>query len=355
MIRFVLLITFFTSGSSCAQQLWGSLTSGKHPVGFRVIREHDRSRDNRPMLVSLWYPAKPSSSATTVLFKDYLASGVINSSFTPPTESEKTSAYDDFHHTMERPFIANAEIPDTRFNILLELPTAAKWNLAEADGNFPAVLMSTEPESLSVTAEYLASNGFVVAAVNAPYGGEQPPDSLLWIQPTKDMQWLLEYTKNLKNVDQSGINVMGFGGGIQSAFFLSMKSDVIRSIVNLEGGVFGPRSLTDRSRDYHPEKITAPMLHIVTTDQQGEDDVRQQKALVNTLLYKALIQHEGLHHHDFSIYGRALNKGVKMRGALGDIADQTYATVHRMILEFLVNTHSFTTTEKYMPFVRIAR
>ncbi len=350
MIRILLLMSLLASGNCLAQQLWGSLAQassadkqGKYTVGFKVIRERDNARGNRPMLVSLWYPGKPSATAKSVLFRDYFVDA---------------GGAEDFQRTMERPFIANAKISDENFNRVLDLATAAKWNLAEANGKFPAVLMSSETESLSVTAEYLASNGFVVAAVNAPYDQQQPADSLLWVQPTEDFRWLVNYTKTLRNIDQAKLTCLGFGGGIQSPFYLTMKSDNIKALVNLDGGVFGPRSLTNKSIEYKPANMKTPMLHIVSSYQRHEDDVRQQEALVNTRLFRAFIQHEGLYHHDFSIYGRVLNKGLKMRGPLGDIADQTYAAAHRLILEFLQlavagKANSFVIDQRYMPFISL--
>lgn len=360
MTRLILLITLLVSTSSFAQQFWGALTPGQYSVGFKVIRERDNSRNGRPMLVSVWYPGKQSSSAKPVLFKDYLAAGVINSSFSPPSDSEMKTAYDDFHQTMERPFISGGQkISGSEFDRVLNLVSAAKWDLPEAAGKFPTVLMSTEPESLSVTAEYLASNGFVVAAVNAPYNGQQqPPDSLLWVEPTADILWLRNYTRKLKNVDQSKLTAMGFGGGIQSPFFLTMKTGDIKALVNLEGGVFGPRSLTDKSVEYEPSKMRSPMLHIVTSFQRNEDDLQQVHALTNTKLYPAYIQNEGLRHHDFSIFGRVLSKGLNMRGALGDAADQAFVAAHKMILEFLdlaVNGkgNSFPIDSRFMPSISL--
>jgi len=356
MARLFLVVMLFVSTDTVAQVLWGHLVPGPNPVGFKLSRQHDNTRNNRRMLVSTWYPAKASASAKTVLFKDYLAAGVINQSFSEPTEAERKGACDELHEMMERPFLfGGIDIPDDRFAAVLELPTAAKWNLDAAPGKFPTVLVSTEPESLSITAEFLASNGFVVVAVNAPYGGEQPPDSLLWVEPTEDLLWLVNHVQSFPNVDQGNISCMGFGGGIQSAFYTSIKSDKIKSLVNLEGGVFGPRSRTSASVDYAPEKMKAPMLHIVTSDQRKEDDITLERALVNTTLYRAFIQHEGLYHHDFSVYGRVLNKGLKMRGQLSDIADQTYVAVHKLILEFLKKPVDFPIDRRFMPFVSLEK
>ncbi len=46
-----------------------------------------------------------------------------------------------------------------------------------------------------------------------------------------------------------------------------------------------------------------------------------------------------------------------MRGALGDIADQTYSSVHKMILEFLQLTlegKNFPIDRRYMPFINLS-
>ena len=356
MAKILLFVCAIVTGDCVAQALWGELAAGQYPVGFKLVREHDNTRDSRPMVVSLWYPAVNSASSKPVLFKDYLAAGANLAS--PPSDSEKVTAYEDFHKTLERPFISGQKIPDDRYNAVLNLAPAATWNLPEAKGKFPSVIMSSEPESLSITAEYLASHGFVVAAINAPYGSTQPPDSLLWVQPTQDIQWLLDYVTKLGNVDAANISALGFGGGIQSAFYLTMKTDRLKSLVNLEGGVFGPRSLTNKSIEYHPEKMKTPMLHIIGRSQQNEDDQGQQRALINTKLYKAFLQRDELRHHDFSIYGRVLNAGLKMRGDAARMADDAYVSVHKMILEFLQlasagKATTFAEDRRYMPLISL--
>ncbi|HZY80995.1 MAG TPA: hypothetical protein VFE50_15840 [Cyclobacteriaceae bacterium] len=357
MIRAILFITFvlLISTSSYAQTLWGGLAPGPHAVGFKSFHERDNSRNGRPMTVGVWYPAAPSAKAKPVLFKDYLAAKLPD-----PTDASKKEAYENFRKIFEYPFIAGVNLTDEQYNPILEMPTAAKWNLPEAKGKFPVVLMSSEPESLSVSAEFLASNGFVVAVVDGPNRATQPPDSLLWVEPTEDMQWLQNYALKLRNVDPSKITVMGFGGGIQGAYFLSMQSNLVKAIVNLEGGVFGPRSLTDNATIYHPENIKAPMLHIITPFQQIEDDPDQVEDLVNASLYRAFIKNEGLRHHDFSIFGRVTNKGLKLRGELSDVADKTYVAVHKAILEFLKSavdgkTGSFTVDERFMPYFSLEK
>ncbi|MEJ0029476.1 MAG: hypothetical protein WDO15_03530 [Bacteroidota bacterium] len=75
---------------------------------------------------------------------------------------------------------------------------------------------------------------------------------------------MLNYVSKFKNVDQDKLMALGFGGGIQSAFYLTMKSDKIKALVNLEGGVFSHDQKQKKSPDYNPSMMRTPMLHIVT-------------------------------------------------------------------------------------------
>lgn len=361
MIRtFVFAVVLIASGDCIAQQLWGSLPVGPHAVGFKLMRERDPARDNRPMVVSLWYPGRASASARQVLLKDYPSARIINATFTEPTEDEKKQQYLQLHHVLEAPFIFGAKLSYDQFAPVLEAPTAAKWDLKEARGKFPLVVMRSEPEGLSVTAEYLASNGFVVAAIHAPYDQDQQPDSLFYVSATKDLLWLLNRTKSLGSVDQNKIAAIGFGGGVQGAFYITMLTDKIKGLVNLEGGVFGPRSKTDKNINYFPEKMRTPMLHIIATSQQKEDDIAQESALVNTTLYRAFVQHESLRHHDFSIYGRVYGRGLNGRTGFSETIDPTYTAAHTMMVEFLKlavegKASAFQVDQRFMPFISLEK
>src|SRR5262245_61227643 len=139
MKRLLAVVFLFLSTASYAQTLWGGLSPGPHAVGFKSMRELDNSRNGRAMIVSVWYPGVASAKAKTVLFKDYLAIKADQQ-----TDEAKKAAYDYFHDILERPFISGVKIPADVYNKVLEMPTAAKWNLSEARGKFPVVLMSSE-------------------------------------------------------------------------------------------------------------------------------------------------------------------------------------------------------------------
>lgn len=356
-----LVVGIILSVNCLAQDLWGTLPAGQHSVGFRLMRETDPTRAQRPMVVTVWYPGKSSSSAKPVLFKHYLESRIINATFSEPTESEKKDGYERFHKALAMPHVAGVEVAPDKFETVLNTPTKAFWDLPEATGKFPLVVMRSEPEGLSVTAEYLASNGFVVAAIHAPYDQGDLPESMYAASDTDDITWLLNRTTSFGNVDQGKIAAIGFGGGIQAAFFLTMRSDRIKGLVNLEGGVFGPRSKTDKSINYHPDKMKTPMLHIVAASQQKEDDIQQQRALKHQPLFRAFLQDDKLRHHDISIYGRIANRTSQARtGAAAHSLDQVYTTTHQLILEFLRlsvagKTDLFIADMRYMPVISLEK
>ena len=302
-------ITLYCYGQS--NKFWGELKPGAYNVGYKVIKQQDKLRNNRPLVISIWYPAK--NVKLPVIFKEYLFSGIINPSFSNPTPEEKTKILKEFKEILEMPHILGLrEIPVLQFEAIMNVPMAAEKNAREVTGKFPGIIMSSEPESLAITAEYLASHGFVVAAVHAPYNQVQPPDSLVWDASTKDLAWLAEYTKQIEIIDQDKIAALGFGGGILPAFLLTMKTINLKAMVNLEGAVFQPFSLTTKSVDYHPEKMKTPMLHIVTTGTKREESEQEIKAL-NTSLYRVLVENGQVTHQDFSIFGRVANKGLALR------------------------------------------
>src|SRR6185503_14086256 len=113
-------------------------------------------------------------------------------------------------------------------------------------GKWPLVISDTEPVSLFVTNEWLASNGYVVAV---PATDFPPPlnDSVLYEAPTAALEFLLHFMTQQSFIDTANISALGFGGGSQAAFYLAMRTQQIKCLVNIEGGIFMPLSKTTAS------------------------------------------------------------------------------------------------------------
>jgi hypothetical protein len=256
------------------------------------------------------------------------------------TESRETSGtpdsavLQDFKKIIELPFLYNLpKIPQADFEKAIEVPFFGSKNAPAKKGKFPLVLMFCQPQSYPETCEFLAGNGFIVACVMARLG--QPPnDTLLYVHATDILGQLADMMCKQPNVDASRIAAIGHGWGIQAPFYLAMRTQALKLIVNLDGGVFSPRSKTTLSPDYAPSKLTIPMLHIVTQSANEEDDAAQFNALKNPL-YKLLINSPAVAHHDFTEYGRVVDLGLGKRGSDAPAAEDAFENVHKLILYFL--------------------
>jgi len=335
----LILVLLFSCLQLPAQKLWGNLKAGAHAVGFKTIKQVDALRNNRPMVICVWYPRRvlrtEKSSTQKITFKDYLYSGIINKDFSDPSPEEKIKFAKEFKETILLfEFSGVNENSLQNFKAVLDMPMAAEKNAPEAEGKFPTILMSSEPESLAVTAEWLASQGFVVVAMHTPYNMVMPPDSLIWDAATRDMVWLTEYTKKIDIIDQNRMAAMGFGGGIIPAFLLSMKTTKLKALVNLEGAVFQPFSQVTRSTDYNAVKMKTPMLHIISKGTKKNESEQEIKA-INTNLYRLLVADSRISHQDFSIFGRIVNQGLSLRNDIAADAEIAYVAAHQLMLEFL--------------------
>jgi len=337
MSKLLIIVSFLSLFSAAsAQQLWGTLKAGPNKVGFRVIKDRDRSRNNRPIIISVWYPSS-EALGNSLSFKEYLFTGIINKNFSLPTQFQKDSALKEFKGVLEIPFIMSLpKITDEKFLSVVNTKVRAKSNAAPINRKFPLVLIKSEPESLSVTCEYLASHGFVVVAVHAPYDAVDPPDSLRYYNTTQDLSWVLDhFPQQLREyVDLNKIGALGFAGGVMPSFYLTMKSSRIKGLINIDGNIFQPLALTSRSVDFHPEKMTTPMLHFVTVGTHKNESPAEENTIKPGLLYKVYVKDSRVRHQDFSIFGRIALHGLSMRGDASLLADEIYNSVHIIILDF---------------------
>lgn len=256
------------------------------------------------------------------------------------TESRETPATPDstalraFKEIIELPFLYHLpKIPAADFNKAIDVPFSAFKNATVKKGKFPLVVMFSQPQSYPETFEFFASHGFVAACVSTRL--EQPPnDTLIYVHATDILGQLVNIMAKQPYVDALKIAAIGHGWGIEAPFYLAMRTPAIKLIVNMDGGVFGPRSKPTLSPDYAPSKLTIPMLHLVTQSTNAEDDVAQFNALSNPV-YKLLVTSPAVAHHDFTMYGRVVDLGLGKRGDAAPLAEEAFAAAHNVILYFL--------------------
>lgn len=297
-------------------------TKGEFAVGFKTVKS--KSAKNDPMLISIWYPA--SAGKSNVTLGDYIREESFEKS------APASGALNDFRNVGQR--IYNTQIPDSLLTAIGNTKTAALKAAKPRAGKFPLVIAVSDPTAYHQLFERIASSGFVVASVTARFNSPNPeadsPDH--YTRYTNLLEDLRGYMVKQSFVDTSNIAAFGHGGGIQAAMYLAMRSKSIAKVVNLDGGFFGPRSKTTNSRDYHPEKFSIPLLHIVTSRQNAEDDPHQFAA-IKAPVTKAIVQSKAVRHHDFTAW-RKLGDHNREEDEK-QIVNRTVADIETLVVQFL--------------------
>jgi pimeloyl-ACP methyl ester carboxylesterase len=237
---------------------------GPYVVGFKVIKQYDRSRafhypgdpnDNsapadgyRPLQTLVWYPAE-ASKAEKMTIGDYAALISTETSFDKPMQHGKSQSFvQDFTRgTTALPAWAlrNAPLHENRFPLVIYVPGL----------DAPAF------ENLELC-EYLASQGFVVLAtasmgatervMTADIGGANAE--------AQDISFLIDYAKSLPDTEISSVAVIGYSWGGMSALFAAARDKRIGAIVSLDGSFrYGPATV-QQAGDVHPDQMKIPLL-----------------------------------------------------------------------------------------------
>jgi hypothetical protein len=134
-------------------------------------------------------------------------------------------------------------------------------------------------------------------------------------------------------VDTSKVSALGFGGGSLAAFYLSMRSNRIKSLVCIEGGIFMPLSKITLSDDYKPANFKIPLLHVVNPHiTEGESDA-EVKA-VHGIIYR-VNEKVQLRHHDFILFGAIMHRLFQPGEEYARFAMAVYGELLDLVLCFL--------------------
>jgi hypothetical protein len=286
----VLLIAAHTLGTN------ESANAQTHEVGFKIIRH--KSTKGNPWIIALWYPAKDSRDKSRMNMLEYIHADkrdslVVDSTLLRNFKRVLKMWYGD----------ASYGVALTR---ALSKPTLAFRDAKVEDGRFPLVVTFQEPSATPQSFEYLASRGIVVATVYSRYVRPTPySDSLFYVPMTNELDELINYMSPQSFVDPENVTGIGHGGSIEAPFLLAMRNSKLNRLVNVDGGVFSPRSNTTRDPDYNPVKLKAPLLYFATQTQRDEDDPRQFDVLSNKK-YRLVIKDKNIDHLYWPSYGEVM-------------------------------------------------
>ncbi|HLA11918.1 MAG TPA: hypothetical protein VJ023_15130 [Pyrinomonadaceae bacterium] len=328
--------------------LWGNLKPGLYSVGYRAVFTYDLTRPfikwdaqgreivpagkGRQMQISVWYPAHNAGRKPLMRFEEYVYLAAQELEFSPPTLEKRRQAVDDF---MKGPLSQGASAD--RLWALLRMKTNAIKDAIPAKGSFPLVVYAHVPPSgNSILCEYLASHGFVVAAISWKGTFEYNLDVGLTGVETqiKDIEFVIGVLKADKQVDSDKIAIIGMSFGAISALGLQTRNGDVDALISLDGGigsVFGA-NVVQRTAYYSLSRITTPLIHLYGSNVTGTD-----LSYLYSLKYseRYLVGFTGMRHRDFTNIGMFEHFVPNISGKPGGNTKIGFEWVSRYALDFL--------------------
>lgn len=270
--------------------LWGNLTPGSYPVGFTVRLEYDYTRTflpkltydgkktegerARPIQIAIWYPAQKSVQPA-MAFQEYVWLAAQELQFDPLTPEKKEQSRRQF--IQDRVNFSRAN--DAAADALLKLPTAVVRDVSAAEGSFPLVLFAPGSSgttfSDSTLCEYLASHGYIVAAMPSMgvYTRNASVDQVGFYAYMQDIEFVYGYMHHFPNIDHDLVGIVGFSMGGSAATLVQLRNTDIDAAVYLDtGSIF---SIVDGwfrpIPFYNRADLRVPQLYLTRKDAQFLD------------------------------------------------------------------------------------
>jgi dienelactone hydrolase len=352
-----LLLQVASSANAQSFLDWNGLKAGPHGVGFRAVAATDATRTwktptdyrgrprpdfgNRPIQVSIWYPAEASSVARSMTYGDYVELLAWEIGAAKPGAGAGKTAREQFQRMSGLPVTAESI---GEFEKLWGAKVRAIRDAKPAPGKFP-VLISAPGQGYpafdnSVMAEFLASHGFVVIASPSmgPDGRDMPDSPLAIDAETRDLEFLAGFVQALPQADTDRIAVIGFSLGGAPAALFALRNARVKALVSLDGVLRDDRYLKTLSAfpGFRPEQLRAALLWIACSPASslpsfGEGTFTEAARYAD--LTKAVFT--GLLHHDFSSMSSLQRRRAQSAGKDWSSATLGYEAACRLILAFL--------------------
>ena len=344
LVTIILLPVCFVEGQTSLNEI--NLKYGEYKVGFRHYTINDSTRTyqihnefnnrliNRPIPISIWYPAtikKSNSQQLTVL--DYLE--ILKE------EEEWENLPNEFLLDWF-PYLWNT----AQNKAHLSEKAIAFSNPTFLDGNFPVIVYAPSYQASSMENfalfEYLASNGYVV--ISSPSRGTDTR----WLEggtvrdmetQSRDVQFLLKEIHNYKNIDSEKVALMGFSFGGLANVITVMKNKNISAIVSLDGTERYNYPVLEKSPYFDLDKFAIPYAHFAQKEIPKEvlisdkipDELNYKFQLYDSLKYSNVYRYRfhDLTHAYFSSFGVLFAN----RDARQDKSDDKIMASYRLLCE----------------------
>jgi len=279
------LFVIFCICSYAQPSLWGNLKNGKYNVGFKAIYDYDYSRPAiheqslkgqvvsmpsapaRQMQISVWYPSERKGAG--MKYQEYVLEMAKELDFTEPDLLRKDRVIEKVV-SLFQDYQQNQTFTKESLQKLLDQPMYATRNADAANGKFPVVIYPHwfSPMDGSIMGEYLASHGFVVAAINMKGTDSTLPETSPrgMRSQTADINFTVNKLSELNFCDVSKLAVMGVGFNGTAALAAMKDNSTIDAFISLDGGIVTDSELQmfRESGDVQLATLNKPMMFINT-------------------------------------------------------------------------------------------
>jgi len=324
--------------ATLASPFWNDLGPGKYDVGFRVMYARDHRHPwsasaDRPIRISVWYPAS-ASTTPRMTYGEYL-------------HHDGPADFQSFNEELDKmdaeSWLSDLQqlVPDAEetYKRVLALPTAAHRDAPLARGHFPLVLFSggkaSRADANIELAEYLASHGYVVATV--PQLG--PSDQQLELGSSAkeislhadDFDAALTALHALSRIDFDRVATGGHSAGGEVAAELAMRHPEVKVVFGLDAsyGMTSGARIFRELPEYDPKRhFAAALLDLRRAN--GSQGVKLDLTAIDALHWSHRSREEfaGAYHGDFTEWGMvAYIVGIPMPK---DMTDHTRALGHQV-------------------------
>ena len=271
-------------------------THGKYGVGFTILCDKDNSRlfgheEFRTISIHIWYPCR-SETGHQMHLADYVELGEYLS-----LEEDGIVPF----HTWGKMLKSDS----LKVNKLLKMRTLGVHDADSQPGKFPVVFYASSFRSSPIENfalfEYLASHGFVIAAVSSmgatPEGMSMDSEGVR--MQLMDLQVAMKAVSELDFVDTTRLASMGFSLGAAPAAIMAMSHSDFKCTASIDGAMSYTYSLLGEVLDDPEACLESAFLELLQRPYITKplDSVFYQK---HTDSDKFSIDFKDLDHYDFS-------------------------------------------------------
>lgn len=256
---------------------------GEYSVGFKTLFTTDDSRESVPyadwsgklypehktsegrkLPMHIWYPTSDKSKLLPYAHFVNLMTAQTEEGFKKDSDAlaKKIFAYQVDQLKGEDGFTM------AQLDTLLALKTNASLNANPIQQKFPLVIFpnGASPAYQSVLCEYLASYGFVVAAValKGEFSHVRGTSVKGLETAVIDLQFTLGRLLKLPYVNKQEVALIGNAMASSICASLASRNKKIKALISLEGGLLSQfeQNILNETNFYEPQRITLPLLAI---------------------------------------------------------------------------------------------